>query len=71
LFVVRNRANEIVVLELNPPLTEGVVVERITNPAFRVPTTIARHGHALYAVNARFGTPVTPETEYEVVRVEL
>jgi hypothetical protein len=34
-----------------------------------VPTTIAAFGHALYVVNARFGTPPTPDTQYEVVRV--
>jgi hypothetical protein len=27
--------------------------------------------HSLYVVNARFDTPPTPETEYEVVRVRL
>jgi hypothetical protein len=47
------------------------VVDTITtdDAAFRVPTTIARHGHDLYAVNARFGTPPTPATDYDVVSV--
>ena len=40
----------------------------ITSPEFRVPTTIADFGNALYAVNARFGTEI-PGTEYQVVRV--
>jgi hypothetical protein len=34
-----------------------------------VPTTIAAFGDALYAVNARFDTPPTPDTDYDVVRV--
>jgi sugar lactone lactonase YvrE len=69
LYVVQNRLNQIAVVKLNPQLTEGTIVDTITSPAFRVPTTIARFGNSLYAVNARFGTPVTPDTEYEVVRV--
>ena len=56
-------------LELDPSLTSGEVVDTITDPYFRVPTTIAGFGKAIYAVNARFGTEPTPETEYEVVRV--
>jgi len=69
LYVVQNQLNQIAVVELNPDFTKGTVVDTITNPLFRVPTTIARFGDSLYAVNARFGTPPTPDTEYEVVRV--
>jgi sugar lactone lactonase YvrE len=70
LYVVQNRLNKIAVIELNSDLTAGTIVEEITSESFRVPTTIARFGDALYAVNARFDveTP-TPDTEYEVVRV--
>jgi len=70
LYVVRNRMNQIAVIELSPDLTSGAVVGVITSPAFDVPTTIALHGTALYAVNARFTTPPTPDTEYTAVRVE-
>lgn len=70
LYVVRNQSNEIAVVALNNDLTAGSVVKTITDPNFRVPTTIDEFGHALYAVNARFGTPPTPDTTYEVVRVE-
>lgn len=69
LYVVQNRLNQIAVVELSPDFTEGTIVDMITSPAFRVPTTIARFGNWLYAVNARFGTTPTPDTEYEVVRV--
>jgi hypothetical protein len=34
-----------------------------------VPTTIDDLGRRIYAVNARFGTPVTPDTEYWVTQV--
>jgi hypothetical protein len=66
---VQNRLNQIAVVKLDSQLTEGTITETITSPDFRVPTTIALFGNALYAVNARFGTPPTPDTEYEVVRV--
>lgn len=69
LYVVQNQLNQIAVVELNSDFTEGVIVDTITSASFRVPTTIARFGDSLYAVNARFGTPPTPATEYEVVRV--
>ena len=69
LYVVQNQLNQIAVVELNSDFTEGTIVDTITSSSFRVPTTIARFGDSLYAVNARFGTPATPDTEYEVVRV--
>ncbi len=69
LYVVQNRLNQIAVVELSPDLTSGEVVSIITDENFRVPTTIASFGRYLYAVNARFGTIPTPETEYEVVQV--
>ena len=70
LYVVRNQMNRIAVIELTPDLASGTVVDVITNAAFDVPTTIARHGNALYAVNARFSTTPTPTTTYTAVRVE-
>lgn len=68
LYVVRNRLNQVVVIELEPDFASGTVAETITNAAFDVPTTLARLGSALYAVNARFGTAPTPGTTYDVVR---
>jgi sugar lactone lactonase YvrE len=69
LYVVQNRLNQIALVKLNSDIEEGEIVDTITSSAFRVPTTIAWFGNSLYAVNARFGTPPTPDTEYEVVRV--
>ena len=70
LYVVQNRLNKIAVVQLSPDLTQGAVTGEITDDAFDVPTTIDRFGKALYAVNARFTTPATPATTYNVVRVE-
>ena len=45
------------------------MVNTITDPNFDVPTTVGVFGSSLYAVNARFTTPPTPDTTYTVVRV--
>jgi sugar lactone lactonase YvrE len=69
LYVVRNRANLIAVVDLDSGATEGEVVREITDPAFDVPTTVAEFGSDLYAVNARFGTANPESAAYDVVRV--
>jgi len=69
LYVVRNQLNQILEIRLSSDFLSGSVIDTIMNPAFDVPTTLAEHGNALYAVNARFSTTPTPETEYDVVRV--
>ena len=69
LYVVQNRLNQIAVIDLASDLTAGEITGHITDPGFDVPTTIAEFGSTLYAVNARFGTPVTPTTTYDVVGV--
>lgn len=69
LYVVQNALNQVAVVDLDPHLTSGTIEGTITSADFRVPTTIARFGGSLYAVNARFDTPPMPDTEYEVVRV--
>ncbi len=70
LYVVQNRGNQIAVVELAEDLSMGSISETLTNPNFDVPTTLAAFEGALYAVNARFGTEATPETEYAIVRLE-
>lgn len=70
LYVVQNQSNAVAVVQLSPDGTSGTVVDRITDPDFDVPTTVARFGNSLFLPNARFGTPPTPDTEYSVVRVD-
>jgi hypothetical protein len=75
LYVVENRdpngdaTGEVSVVKLRRNLSEGTIERQIVDPDFDVPTTIARSGGRLYAVNGRFNTPPTPETEYQVVKV--
>ncbi|QKJ19721.1 SMP-30/gluconolactonase/LRE family protein [Microbacterium hominis] len=70
LYVVQNQLNQVAVVRLNASGTTGVLVETLTDPAFRVPTTVARFGSSLLLPNARFDVVPTPDTEYEVVRID-
>ncbi len=70
LYVVRNRANLVVVLELNEDASAVTAVGELTSDDFDVPTTAALVGEDLWAVNARFGTDATPETEYWITRLD-
>ena len=71
LYVVRNDNDLIAVVRLAVGYRSGRVVDTLRDPDFIVPTTVARIGSELYAVNARFGRPPvpTPDTRYTVVRV--
>jgi sugar lactone lactonase YvrE len=70
LYVVQNQSNQIAVLKLRPDLRSGSLKRTITDPDFDVPTTIGLFGNKLYAVNARFSTPPTPDTPYQVVKTK-
>ena len=69
LYVVQNQLNQIAAFKLDRSYRSGKLTGIITDPDFQVPTTVAAFGSSLYAVNARFGTPPTPDTTYAVVRV--
>jgi sugar lactone lactonase YvrE len=69
LYVVQNQLNVVAKIKLAANLQSGRVAKRITDPGLDVPTTIAEHGNRLYAVNARFGTPPTPTTEYWITQL--
>lgn len=69
LYVVENFLNQIAVVELSADYSSGAIVGLLTDTDFQVPTTIARFGSSLYAVNARFDTPPAADTTYTVVRV--
>jgi sugar lactone lactonase YvrE len=69
LYVVQNRLNRIAVVRLDDDLEEGRITGYLTDSDFDVPTTIAEAGGFLWAVNARFTTEPTPDTEYHVVKV--
>lgn len=71
LYVVVGGLNQITELRLTYDLSTARVVDALTDSDFDVPTTAAKRGSKLYAVNAKFSTPPTPATPYEVVKVNL
>lgn len=70
LYVVQNQLNRVAVVRLSRDAGSGRVVARLTDKRFDVPTTVAAFGKRLYLPNARFSTPPTPRTEYDVVSVK-
>jgi sugar lactone lactonase YvrE len=75
LYVVQNAFNKVAVVDLDPGFASGVKTGELTSPYFRVPTTAALFGDALYLVNARFdqvpaGQPA-PDDTFEAVRLPI
>jgi sugar lactone lactonase YvrE len=71
LFAVQNFLNQIAEVRLSPDLTSGTVEKVVTSPLFQVPTTVARFGDRLAAVNAKFDTGIPPTADqYEVIIVD-
>jgi sugar lactone lactonase YvrE len=71
LYAVQNFLNQLAVVRLSPDLTSGTVEKLITSPLFQVPTTVARFGDRLAAVNAKFDTGIPPTADqYEVIVVD-
>jgi sugar lactone lactonase YvrE len=68
-YVVQNFLNRVAVVALAPDLGSGTIVRHLTDPELDVPTTIARFGSRLYAVNSRFGIMDPEIAAYEVVRL--
>jgi Cu-Zn family superoxide dismutase len=65
LYVAQPSLNRVAVVELSPDHLSGFVTRYITepfasNPALRIPTTIAEFGNSLYAVTFD-GQPPTPD----------
>lgn len=75
LYVVQNQLNLISIWQVQGGLVtpSGTIDQSdlAANATFDVPTTIAFAGGSLWAVNARFSTPPTPETPYWITRVPI
>lgn len=72
LYVVRNQSNLVAVFNLGGDLLSAALVGEITSPApgaLDVPTTATVALDRLWVVNARFGTPPTPTTDYWITRL--
>ena len=70
LWAVQNELHQIAEIRLRHHLSSGVVEKVITSDLFQTPTTVARFGRRLAAVNAKFDTGFPPTADqYEVVVV--
>jgi outer membrane protein assembly factor BamB len=69
LYVVRNQLNTVAVYRLGDRLRSARFVGNLPSAGLAIPTTAAFQSGRLWAVNARFGTPVTPDTEYWITRL--
>ena len=78
--MVQNRLNQTAQLELSDNGLQATMSNIITDPEFRVPTTIIQFGDALYIINTRFDVapppfpgnpPADPSLEYNLVKVEI
>lgn len=70
LYVVRNFVEQVAVFRLGAGLESAHLVGSLTSDGFDIPTTAAWAAGSLWAVNARFTTPPTPDTEYWITRVD-
>lgn len=70
LYVVQNQLNTVAKISLAPNLRSGRIQRLISDSGLDVPTTIADLGSRLYAVNARFGTAVSPTTDYWITQLK-
>ena len=71
LYAVQNFLNQIAEVSLRPDLSSGTVENVVTSDLFQIPTTVARFGDRLAAVNAKFDTGLPPTADqYEVVLVD-
>jgi hypothetical protein len=68
MFAVQNRLNTVAVLRMSADGTSGRVVQRVTDPRFDVPTTVAAFRDRLYLPNARFGAD-PPATTFTAVAI--
>jgi outer membrane protein assembly factor BamB len=70
LYVIRNQVATVAALELDEGATTATLTAELTAPDLDVPTTAAMVDGSLWAANARFGTDVTPDTEYWLTRLD-
>ena len=70
LYVVQNQLNQSPRSSSRAHLDTGRVLELITDPLLRRPDDDRGARQFLFAVNARFTTPPTPDTPYWITRFE-
>lgn len=69
LVIARNFPQRITTVKITSHARSAVVVADRTNPSLDIPSAVEEHDGDLWALNARFTTPLTPTTVYDVVRL--
>ncbi|MDQ3937879.1 MAG: PQQ-like beta-propeller repeat protein [Chloroflexota bacterium] len=71
LYVVRNFLNQVAAFRLGAKLESADLLGSITSSDLDIPTTATVAAGRLWAVNARFTTPPTPDTDYWITRLPV
>jgi len=69
LFMAENFPQKLVTVKVSRDLHRARLVDVATDPALDIPSSVEEDSGDLFGLNARFTTPVTPTTRYDVVRV--
>lgn len=70
LFVAQNFPQKLATVKLASDLSMARLVDVASSPALDIPSSVEEDRGDLFGLNARFTTPPTPTTPYDVVRVE-
>lgn len=70
LFVAQNFPQKLATVKLSRHLRSARLVDVVGDPALDIPSSVEADGGDLFGLNARFTTPPTPTTRYDVVRVK-
>lgn len=70
LFVAQNFPQKLATVKVARDARSACLVDVATSPALDIPSSVEEDRGDLYGLNARFTTPATPTTTYDVVRVE-
>jgi hypothetical protein len=69
LFLAENFPEKLATVKLSRNLRSARLVDVVGNPALDIPSSVEEDRGDLFGLNARFTTPVTPTTTYQIVRV--
>lgn len=69
LIIARNFPQQITTVKITSGARSAVVVSERTDPALDIPSAVEEHDGDLWALNARFTTPPSPTTTYDLVTI--
>jgi hypothetical protein len=69
LFLAENFPQKLATVKLARDLRSARLVDVVGSPALDIPSSVEEDSGDLFGLNARFTTPVTPTTRYDIVRV--